>query len=94
MKPTETFAISLATFFLAVGIFVSMLGGVSSIRLILTLFHVIGVLAFVSLGTAIHSAYTIRAARWFLVPAGLFAAFAAYILLATYLGGGGPIQVD
>lgn len=90
MKPTTTFTISVVTFVLATGIFVSMFGGVGSIRLIFILFHVISALAFVSFGTAIHSAFTIRAARWFLVPTGLFAAFAALLLLMTYFNGGGP----
>ena len=40
MKPKESFAISVSTFALAICIWVSMLGGVSSLGLIFLLFHV------------------------------------------------------
>ena len=94
MKPKMSFAISVTTFALAICIWVSMLGGVSSLGLIFFLFHVFSGLAFVSLGTGIHSAFTIKAARWFLIPVALIAMFSALLLAKTYMGGGGPCQLD
>ena len=94
MEPERSFAISVTAFALAICIWVRMLGGVSSFRLIFLLFHLFSGLAFVSLGTGIHSAFTIKAARWFLIPAALLAVFAAFLLINTYMGDGGPFPVN
>jgi len=92
MKPKNAFVVSLVTFALAICILIVLLNlhGIGGMELIVYLGSAFLVFAIVSWFTAVYSALTILAARWFLIPTTPLAVIAAYVLGKMLLGGGGP----